>query len=207
MRSPAITNFFEKSHVKKVEQMIQVACEKCGTVLRVAETMAGKRGRCQKCGTPLSVPTPSPDEQPLTVTTKLAAIASSPTIAKVAAVVSGKVGPAPEGRYPEIVRNAALVRWGAGLVNSGGWFAVVVGALMAVIGLACLATAFFSSSSGGTATAASFGASFLSQGCGLVVGGILLVALAAFFRLISHTCEAIRDSVICQFSSDSSEVH
>ncbi len=183
--------------------MIQIACEKCGTVLRVPETMAGKRGRCQSCGIPISVPA---DAASGGIASKLSAAGASAQAAVVAAAKTVKLPRAASGKYPEIVQNAQLVRWGAGLISAWGWFTLVMGAIVMLVGVVAVVIGLFSSSgSFGTAAAVSFGISCLSEGFWAVIGGILLIALAAFFRLISHTCEAVRDSVIDQLSSPPSE--
>jgi phage FluMu protein Com len=40
--------------------MIDLACKACGSVLQVADSFAGKRGKCQKCKAVLEVPAITP---------------------------------------------------------------------------------------------------------------------------------------------------
>ena len=75
--------------------MISLACDGCGAVLRVADAMAGKKGKCQKCGAVLTVPDapdPVPAASPPTPVGK-GTPAANPGTATVAALVAGLSSP------------------------------------------------------------------------------------------------------------------
>jgi hypothetical protein len=204
--------------------MIRVTCGQCNATLTVADNLAGKKGRCQKCGALVVVPgieqsktqqsvAPKTVGAPLATgsapsvpsnTTDTAGLTpyprssftdarNSPIVRTVRSLVRLPVA-ATGLQYGQIPYNARMVRWGAGIVWYWGWGTFLIGLLAVTLGIVVGALALV----GGKIEAAAFAWTAISFGVGSVIAGIFGIAVAAFFRLLSYTCEAIRDAIILQ---------
>jgi hypothetical protein len=199
--------------------MIELACSKCGSILHVPDQFAGKRGKCQKCGTANKVPDrpviadAEPSLREFVTPTNAAKDGSSTIAPKVSPIELNKRAngdalkwlrlPAPvrAGMYAEISHNARLVRWGASIISFWGWATFVIGILAVIAGVLILIFgASMVNDRTDRAAAIGFAWGAISFGFSSAIVGILLIALAAFFKMVSHTCEAARDFIIQQIS-------
>jgi hypothetical protein len=87
--------------------------------------------------------------------------------------------------FPQIVTSAKWVRTGASFIAAVGYVSLVVGVVALVIGL----IVFSQANSGGDRATATLS---IGYGIGATIWGIIVVAVAEFFRMISFTCEAVR---------------
>jgi hypothetical protein len=177
--------------------LITIPCPQCGAILSVPDEYAGRTGKCQNCEALIPIPGGAPVAKSAAVTV------TAPTPAPTPAPLVLREERIPEDvRYPQLVRNARLVRIGSTIVAISGWISLAMGAislLNGIVGLLhpqndeVLGNNDFSRLS---ATAAAWGA--VDLGISFVIAGILLVATAAFFKLVAYTCEVVRDMAIEQ---------
>jgi hypothetical protein len=170
--------------------MMTITCSACAAELTIPDEHAGRVGRCQNCNARITIPERASAEPKSAGTSG----SEQPLVTRSTAQFSGE-GTTPEGhiaakhRLDHIEHDANVVRWGSTLVTVAGWITSLLGAVMLLVGVLRLLRR--EDDLGAQMADSAIGWTQVQGGISLLVAGILLIALAAFFRLVARMSQLI----------------